>query len=86
MQPKISSTKDLLNADGKTVEGMDVELFDASAQRLGIKKVVWTPASFPTIITGVEGGKYDIGVSSLAINTDRLRQVNVASYLNAGTQ
>lgn len=77
---------EFLNADGKTVEGMDVDLFDAVAQKLGIKKVVWTPASFPTIITGVEGGKYDIGISSFTINKTRLGQVNMVSYFNAGTQ
>lgn len=77
---------EFLNADGKTVEGMDVDLFDAVAQKLGVKKVVWTPASFDTIITGVESGKYDIGVSSFTINNTRLAQVNMVSYFNAGTQ
>ena len=76
---------EFLNADGKTVEGMDVDLFNAVAQKLGVK-VVWTPASFDSIITGVQGGKFDMGVSSFTINNDRLKQVNMVSYFNAGTQ
>ena len=76
---------EFLNADGKTVQGMDVDLFNAVAQKLGVK-VVWTPASFDSIITGVEGGKYDMGVSSFTINKDRMKQVNMVSYFNAGTQ
>lgn len=76
---------EFLNADGKTVEGMDVDLFNAVAQKLGVK-VVWTPASFDSIITGVQGKKFDMGVSSFTINNDRLKQVNMVSYFNAGTQ
>ena len=51
---------EFLNADGKTVEGMDVDLFNAVAQKLGVK-VVYQPAGFDTIIAGVDSGKYDIG-------------------------
>ena len=76
---------EFLNADGKTVQGMDVDLFNAVAQKLGVK-VVWQPAGFDSIITGVQGGKYDIGVSSFTINPDRKKQVNMVSYFNAGTQ
>ena len=76
---------EFLNADGKTVQGMDVDLFNAVMQKFGVK-VVWQPASFDSIITGVQGGKYDIGVSSFTINNDRKKQVNMVSYFNAGTQ
>jgi len=76
---------EFLNADGKTVQGMDVDLFNAVMQKFGVK-VVWQPAGFDTIITGVQGGKYDVGVSSFTINNDRMKQVNMVSYFNAGTQ
>jgi len=76
---------DFLNSDGKTVDGMDIDLFNAVAQKLGVK-VVWQPASFDTIITGVQGGKFDVGVSAFTINSSRLQQVNMVSYFNAGTQ
>ena len=76
---------EFLNADGKTVEGMDVDLFNAVAQKFGIK-AVWQPANFDSIILGVDSGKYDVGVSSFTINPDRKKQVNMVSYFNAGTQ
>jgi polar amino acid transport system substrate-binding protein len=76
---------EFLDADGKTVKGMDVDLFNAVAQKFGLK-VEWVPASFPSIILGVDSGKYDVGVSSFTINPDRKKQVNMVSYFNAGTQ
>jgi polar amino acid transport system substrate-binding protein len=69
---------------GKTVVGMDVDLFNAVAQKFGVT-VEWQPANFDTIITGVQGGKYDVGVSSFTINDKRKQQVNMVSYFNAGT-
>jgi len=76
---------EFLNADGKTVQGWDVDLFNAVAQKFGVK-AVWQPAKFDSIITGVQGGKFDIGVSSFSINSDRKKQVNMVSYFNNGTQ
>lgn len=69
---------------GKTVAGMDVDLFNAVAQKFGVT-VEWQPAGFDTIITGVQGGKYDVGVSSFTINAKRKQQVNMVSYFSAGT-
>jgi len=76
---------EFLAADGKTVQGMDVDLFNAVAQKFGVT-VDWVPANFDSIILGVNSGKYDIGVSSFTINPDRKKLVNMVSYFNAGTQ
>jgi polar amino acid transport system substrate-binding protein len=76
---------EFLAGDGKTVQGFDVDLFDAVAKKLGLK-TDWQPAKFDSIITGVEGKKYDMGVSSFTVNADRMKQVNMVSYFNAGTQ
>ena len=76
---------EFLDADGKTVKGMDVDLFNAVAQKFGVT-AEFKPAKFDSIITGVQGGKYDIGVSSFTINPDRKKQVNMVSYFSAGTQ
>jgi polar amino acid transport system substrate-binding protein len=76
---------EFLNADGKTVQGMDVDLFNAVAQKFGVK-AVYQPAKFDSIITGVQGGKFDVGVSSFTINPERKKTVNMVSYFNAGTQ
>lgn len=76
---------EFLSGDGKTVQGMDVDLFNAVAAKFGLK-TKWQPADFTSIITGVQGKKYDIGISSFTINADRKKQVTMVSYFSAGTQ
>jgi polar amino acid transport system substrate-binding protein len=76
---------EFLAADGKTVEGFEVDLFNAVAEKFGVK-TEWQPAKFPSIIGGINGKKYDVGVSSFTINPDRLKEVDMVSTFNAGTQ
>jgi polar amino acid transport system substrate-binding protein len=76
---------EFLDTDGKTVIGMDVDLFNAVAAKLGLQ-TQWTSAKFDAIIPGVESGKYEVGVSSFTINPERMQQVNMISYFSAGTQ
>ncbi len=71
--------------DGTTVKGVDIDLFNAVAAKLGVK-TQWEQSSFDSIIVGVQGGKYDIGISSFTVNDKRKQQVNMVSYFNAGTQ
>lgn len=74
-----------LDTDGKTVIGMDVELFDAVMAKFGVK-TQWVPSAFDAIILGVQSGKYDVGVSSFTVNAERLEQATMVSYFKAGTQ
>jgi polar amino acid transport system substrate-binding protein len=76
---------EFLDADGKTVKGFEVDLFNAVAAKLGLT-VDWQPSTFDTIIPGVTSGKYEAGVSSFTINAERLKQVDMVSYFSAGTQ
>lgn len=76
---------EFVGEDGKTVEGFDVDVFDAVAQKLGLK-TEYVKAPFDSIITGVTSGKFEIGVSSFTINAEREGQANMVSYFNAGTQ
>ena len=76
---------EFLAADGKTVEGFEVDLFNTVAQKFGVK-AEWQSADFGSIITGVLGKKYDAGVSSFTINDERKQQVTMVSYFKAGTQ
>lgn len=76
---------EFLAGDGKTIEGFDIDLFNAVAKKLDLK-AEFTNAKFDSIITGVQGGKYGVGVSSFTINPERLEQVNMVSYFSAGTQ
>lgn len=71
--------------NGTTVVGMDVDLFDAVAAKLGVK-TNWNPAKFDSILIGITAAKYDIGVSSFTINSKRLQAVTMISYANVGTQ
>jgi polar amino acid transport system substrate-binding protein len=76
---------EFLAPDGKTVQGFDVDLFNAVAGKLGLA-TQWQSASFDSIIPGVSTGKYNIGVSSFTINPDRLKEATMVSYFSAGTQ
>jgi polar amino acid transport system substrate-binding protein len=76
---------EFLAGDGKTVQGFDVDVFNAVAAKFGVK-TEWHPADFGTIINGVNGNKYDIGISSFTINDERKKQANMVSYFSAGTQ
>ena len=76
---------EFLDTDGKTVIGMDVDLFNAVMAKFGVK-TEWVPSAFDSIILGVQSGKYDIGVSSFTVNPERLEQATMVSYFKAGTQ
>ncbi|WP_416903247.1 ABC transporter substrate-binding protein [Micromonospora echinospora] len=74
-----------LDTDGKTVIGFDIDLFNAVAQKLGLK-AEYESAPFDAILPAVSSGKYEIGVSSFTINADRVKSVHMISYYSAGTQ
>lgn len=68
--------------DGKTPVGYDVDLTKAIAATLGLKADIQT-SKFDNIIPSI-GSRYDIGVSSFTINPDRMKQVNMIEYFQAG--
>ncbi|MGY1618970.1 ABC transporter substrate-binding protein [Geodermatophilus sp. SYSU D00691] len=76
---------EFLDEDGETIIGFDVDLFTLVAQKLGLEAEFET-AAFDSIIAGVSSGRYEVGVSSFTINQERLAQVNMVSYYQAGTQ
>ncbi|SCG63904.1 ABC transporter substrate-binding protein [Micromonospora inositola] len=76
---------EFLDPDGKTVVGFDVELFTAVAAKLGLK-AEFVSAPFGDIISGVNSGKYEVGVSSFTVNDERKQQANMVSYFQVGTQ
>ncbi len=76
---------EFLDVDNKTPIGFDVDLVKAVAGVLGLRADVRT-ADFSAIIPGVvQSGKFDIGVSSFTINSDREKQVDMVAYYSAGT-
>lgn len=76
---------EFLDADGKTVIGFDVDLFNAVAAKLGLK-TEWQSATFDSIIPGVSTAKYGVGVSSFTVNKAREKEATMVSYFAAGTQ
>lgn len=74
---------EFFGSDNTTIVGMDIDLLTAVAQKLGLK-VKFTNADFGTIIGGINSGKYDIGISSFTVNSDREKRVNMVQYYSAG--
>ena len=70
--------------DGKTVEGMDVDLGNALATVMGLK-FKFVNATFATIIPGLSSGKFDIGMSSFTDTKEREKTVDFVTYFSAGT-
>jgi polar amino acid transport system substrate-binding protein len=70
--------------DGTTIVGMDVEIGTAIAQKLGLA-AEWQNSAFPGIIPGIEGARYELGMSSFTINDERVQTVDMVSYFIAGT-
>jgi polar amino acid transport system substrate-binding protein len=70
-------------ADGQTPVGYNVDFAKAIGATLGLKVKVQT-SEFTGILPAL-GSKYDLGISSFTINSERLKAVNMVSYFNAGT-
>jgi polar amino acid transport system substrate-binding protein len=75
---------EFIDTDGKTVIGFDADLADAIGKVLGLS-VNLQNAPFGTLVEGVKNGKFDLGMSSFTINSDREAQVDMVSYFSAGT-
>jgi polar amino acid transport system substrate-binding protein len=63
--------------------GSDVEIAQQIAARLGLASDIQNSV-FSTIIAAVTGGKCDIIVSAQNITTDRVKQVDMIPYFQAG--
>ncbi|SFE43715.1 amino acid ABC transporter substrate-binding protein, PAAT family [Actinacidiphila alni] len=63
--------------------GLDVDLRDAVGKVLGITwKVQY--GTFPTVIPGVQNGRYDVGQDNFGVTKAREQVVDFATYLNDG--
>lgn len=70
--------------DGTTIIGMDIDLGTAVAQKLGLTPEFQNSA-FSGIIPGIEGARYELGMSSFTVNDERIQTVDMVSYFSAGT-
>jgi polar amino acid transport system substrate-binding protein len=74
---------EFIASDGHTVIGMDAELTDAIASKLGLKAKLIN-SDFETIIPGLAAGRYDLGVSSFTDTKEREKTVDFVDYFSAG--
>jgi len=70
--------------DGKTLMGFDIDLGNAVAERLGLK-IQFANAKFDSILTGIQGNRYDVAFSSFTDNKERQAKVDFVDYFTAGT-
>ena len=72
------------DADGKIV-GFDVDLMNAVAGTLGLQ-ADYRESDFAKIIPSIDGGTYNVGMSSFTDTKEREKQVDFVTYFSAGTQ
>lgn len=72
----------LAGADGQTPVGIDIDLGNAIAAKLGLTYESRT-AVFESILPSL-GTKYDIGLAAFTITNERMKAVNFVSYYRGG--
>lgn len=75
---------EFVGTDGKTMEGMDIDLGTAIAAKLGLK-ADFINAPFDSIIPAIQSGKYEAGISSFTDNKDREKVLDFVTYYSAGS-
>lgn len=75
---------EFVGTDGKTMQGMDIDLGNAIAAKLGLK-AAFVNAPFDSIIPAIQSGKYEAGISSFTDNTDREKVLDFVTYYSAGS-
>ena len=71
--------------DGDKLVGIDVEVAGAIAEKLGMKLEV-VDIAFDSIVSGVQAGKYDMGMAGMTVTDERKEQVNFSDSYSTGIQ
>ncbi len=71
--------------DGEEFKGIDIEIAGLIAEKLG-KELKIHDVEFGSIIAGVEGGKYDLGIAGLTVTPERKEKVNFSTTYATGVQ
>jgi polar amino acid transport system substrate-binding protein len=83
LQPGLNGLPHAGQVAGGSYIGVDVDLREAVAKVLGVKWDVQN-GTFPTIIPGVQNGKYDAGMDNFGVTAPREKVVDFATYLTDG--
>jgi len=67
------------------VIGFDVDLMNAIASTLGLT-TDYRPSAFDKIIPSIQGGSFNVGMSSFTDSKEREQQVDFVTYFSAGSQ
>lgn len=71
--------------EGDEIVGIDAEIAQKIADKLG-RELKIEDTEFGSIITGVQTGKYDIGMAGITVDEDRKKQVNFSDTYATGVQ
>lgn len=71
--------------EGKEIVGIDAEVAEAIADKLGMELVI-EDIEFGSIVTGVQSGKYDIGMAGMTVTDERKQSVDFTSSYAQGIQ
>ena len=73
-----------LAEDNQTPIGLNPDITRLIAKKLGVK-VKFVDTKFDTIIPGLDGGRFDFTVSTMAKTDERLKVVDMIDYFKAGS-
>ncbi len=71
--------------ENSKIVGIDAEIAEAIANKLGLKLVIEDTA-FDSLITGVQSGKYDIVAAGLTVTEERKQSVSFTESYSTGIQ
>lgn len=71
--------------DGSEIVGIDVEIAKAIADKLGMQLEI-VDIEFDSIITGVQTGKYDMGMAGMTVTDERKQSVDFSDSYATGIQ
>ena len=71
--------------EGDGYKGIDVEIAEAIANKLG-KKLVIEDVEFGAVLTGVAQGKYDFGMAGITVTEDRKKTMDFSDTYATGIQ
>lgn len=69
--------------DNNRPAGFDIEFLDGLGKLMG-RQVETLDTRFPNLITGLQGGRFDLTNSSMYITAERLKVIDMIPYLKSG--
>lgn len=71
--------------DGETIIGIDAEIAQAIADKLGMELEI-VDIEFGAIVAGVQSGKYSMGMAGMTVTEERLESVDFSTSYATGVQ